>query len=140
MGLIGRNGASKSSLLKILAGLEKADDGVLQLQQGLRSAYVAQEPLLDPDATVFVAASAGLAKAIAARDQYLAHEDGVDLDALQSIIESLDAWNWEQRVEETLHRLHLDPQALVGSLSGGTKKRVALALSLIHISEPTRPY
>jgi ATP-binding cassette subfamily F protein uup len=48
VGLIGRNGAGKSSLLKILAGLEKADDGVLQLQQGLRIAYVAQEPLLDP--------------------------------------------------------------------------------------------
>ena len=59
IGLIGRNGTGKSSLLKILAGLEKPDDGTLQLQQNLRIAYVPQEPSLDPHATVFVAASAG---------------------------------------------------------------------------------
>ena len=50
----------------------------------------------------------------------------MDLDALQSQIEAQDAWNWEQRVEETLQRLHLDAQAIVGDLSGGTRKRVAL--------------
>ena len=143
VGLIGRNGAGKSSLLKILAGLEKADDGALQFQQGLRSVYVAQEPVLDPVATIFEAVSAGLATAIAAREQYLAHEPGVDLDALQSIIESLDAWNWEQRVDETLHRLHLEPTSLIGTLSGGMKKRVALAQALVAkpdvmlLDEPT---
>jgi ATP-binding cassette subfamily F protein uup len=47
VGLIGRNGAGKSSLLKILGGMEKPDDGTLQFQQGLRIAYVAQEPLLN---------------------------------------------------------------------------------------------
>ena len=62
IGLIGRNGTGKSSLLKILAGLEKPDDGTLQLQQNLRIAYVPQEPSLDPHATVFIAASAGLAR------------------------------------------------------------------------------
>ena len=51
IGLIGRNGTGKSSLLKILAGLEKPDDGTLQLQQNLRIAYVPQEPSLDPHAT-----------------------------------------------------------------------------------------
>jgi ABC transport system ATP-binding/permease protein len=143
VGLIGRNGAGKSSLLKILAGLEKADDGALQFQQGLRSVYVAQEPVLDSNATIFEAVSAGLASAIAAREQYLAHEPGVDLDALQSIIESLDAWNWEQRVDETLHRLHLEPTSLIGTLSGGMKKRVALAQALVAkpdvmlLDEPT---
>ena len=59
VGLIGRNGAGKSSLLKILAGMEKADDGVLQLQQGLRIAYVAQEPVLDAEASVFTAVCKG---------------------------------------------------------------------------------
>src|SRR5437899_298951 len=102
IGLIGRNGAGKSSLLKILGGLEKPDDGTLQVQQGLRVTYVAQEPSLDMEANVFTAASAGLANVIAIRDQYLSGAPGLDLDALQSQIEAFDAWNWEQRVEETL--------------------------------------
>jgi len=141
VGLIGRNGAGKSSLLKILAGLEKPDDGTLQLQQGLRSAFVAQEPVLDPEQTVFQATLAGVADVIAWIDQYT-HGEG-DLDRLQGAIEAQDGWNWEQRVEETLQRLHLDKDAVIGSLSGGTKKRVALGQALVRrpdvlfLDEPT---
>ena len=141
VGLIGRNGAGKSSLLKILGGMEKVDDGQLQFQQNLRIAYVAQEPLLDLDATVFEAVSAGVARVIALIDQYSSGEG--DLDALQDAIEAQDGWNWEQRVEETLHRLHLDRDARIGSLSGGTKKRVALGQALVSrpevllLDEPT---
>lgn len=132
IGLIGRNGAGKSSLLKILGELEKPDDGTLQFQQGLRIAYVAQEPVLDQQATVFTAVSSGLSRVIELIDQYSLGTG--DLDALQGEIEARDGWNWSQRVEETLHRLHLDPDALIGTLSGGTKKRVALAQALV-----TRP-
>jgi ATP-binding cassette subfamily F protein uup len=141
VGLIGRNGAGKSSLLKILAGMERPDDGSLQVQNNTRISYVAQEPQLDSDATVFVAVSAGMERARALIDEYsLGHGD---LDAMQSEIESLDGWNWEQRVTETLHRLHLEPDVLIGTLSGGNKKRVALAQALVAapdvllLDEPT---
>jgi ATP-binding cassette subfamily F protein uup len=141
VGLIGRNGAGKSSLLKILAGMERPDDGTVQVQGNTRIAYVAQEPVLDADATVFVAVSAGLARVVALIDEY--SQGHGDLDAMQSEIEALDGWNWEQRVTETLHRLHLDPGATVRTLSGGTKKRVALAQALVAqpdvllLDEPT---
>jgi ATP-binding cassette subfamily F protein uup len=131
VGLIGRNGTGKSSLLKILAGIDKPDDGLLQVQGGIRITYVSQEPIMDADSTVFEVASLGLATAIKARDLYLSGADGLDLDALQTTIESLDAWNWEQRVDETLQRLHLDASARIGDLSGGLKKRVALAQALV---------
>jgi ATP-binding cassette subfamily F protein uup len=141
VGLIGRNGAGKSSMLKILGGMEKPDDGTLQVQGGTRTAYVAQEPQLDADATIFEATRAGLARVITLIEEYC--QGHGDLDAMQSEIESLDGWNWEQRVTETLHRLHLDPNAMVKTLSGGTKKRVALAQALVAqpdvllLDEPT---
>ena len=69
IGLIGRNGAGKSSLLRILGGLEKPDDGLLQLQQGLQIAFVAQEPQLDAQASVFESVSAGLAPLLALLDE-----------------------------------------------------------------------
>ena len=141
VGLIGRNGTGKSSMLRILAGQEVPDDGTLQCQQGLRRAFVAQEPQLDPTQTVFESVSEGLANVREWIDQYTRGEGS--LDELQNAIELVDGWNWEQRVQETLARLKLDGQARIATLSGGNAKRVALAQALVSapdvllLDEPT---
>ena len=141
--LIGRNGAGKSSLLKILAGLDKPDDGILQLQGGLRRVYVAQEPLFETGSTVFDAVAEGVAEARELRERFERHDPADDMDAVQTRLEALDGWMWEQRVDQALQRLKLDPQARVEDLSGGTKKRVALARALVAapdlllLDEPT---
>ena len=142
IGLIGRNGTGKSSLLKILAGLEKLDDGLLQYQQNIRIAYVAQEPILQTEHTVFEAAAEGLAQVKALREEYEALSEGEwdesnheRLDQLQSQLDAQGGWNWEQRVNESLDRLHLDANQRIGQLSGGTKKRVALAQALVTMPD-----
>ena len=142
IGLIGRNGTGKSSLLKIVAGIDKLDDGLIQYQQNLRIAYVAQEPLFDLNETIFEAVARGVGIAKTLREEYetlsvgewddAAHQR---LDVLQSQLESLGGWNWEQRVHETLDRLHLSPEQRLSDLSGGTKKRVALAQALVAMPD-----
>ncbi len=150
VGLIGRNGTGKSSFLKILAAIEKLDDGLIQVQQDLRIAYVAQEPILNTNSTIFEAASEGLATIKQIRSEYetLAQSDWNEanqerLDQLQSQLDATHGWNWEQRVSEILNRLHLSADQTIGTLSGGTKKRVALAQALVTqpdvllLDEPT---
>ncbi|WP_169708763.1 ATP-binding cassette domain-containing protein [Trinickia terrae] len=145
VGLIGRNGAGKSSLLKIVAGLMKPDDGLVTRQQELSTVYVPQEPEFEADASVFDTVAAGLVEARAHLDEYdaVAHKlaetpEGAEHDALlarmnalQSSLDATDAWNWRTRVSTTLAQIGLDGGARVGALSGGMQKRVALARALV---------
>ena len=105
------------------------------MTQGVRICYVPQEPTFEPGHTVFEAVSEGVAEARAVRQAYEEHAEGVDLDALQTRIEAMDAWTWEQRVDTTLAQLHLDGSRDIGELSGGMKKRVALAQALVAVPD-----
>ena len=138
VGLIGRNGTGKSSLLKILAGTQKADSGMLQLRQGLRIAAVAQEPLLNSNSTIFDQVAIGLTEAVTLRKEFEQLDHGRDaerFDAISARLDALGGWTWEQRVDEVLQRLRLDPKAMIASLSGGNKKRVALAQALVAMPD-----
>ena len=123
IGLIGRNGTGKSSLLQVIARVEKLDAGEIRAQDGLRSIYVEQEPYLPPAPTF--------------RDSLISR-GGIDHFA-----DERDKWTAIARLEEYLHRLELDPERDPAKASGGEKKRAALALALslqpdlLLLDEPT---
>jgi ATP-binding cassette subfamily F protein uup len=153
VGLIGRNGTGKSSLLKIISGRSKLDDGLLVMQQGLKIAYVEQEPTFDPAMTVFDAVAGGMGeqKAMLAEYESLTGQFGQGDDEalmermheLQVKLDATDAWSLDNKVETTLDRLGLNGDAQMGTLSGGMQKRVALAVALVSgpdvllLDEPT---
>jgi ABC transport system ATP-binding/permease protein len=153
VGLIGRNGTGKSSLLKIIAARSKLDDGLLVMQQGLKIAYVDQEPHFPADMSIFDAVASGLGELPALLSEYeaLTGQFGGDNDEalmermheIQLKLDAADAWSLNHKVETTLDKLNLKGDALIGALSGGMQKRVALACGLVGapdvllLDEPT---
>jgi ATP-binding cassette subfamily F protein uup len=140
VGLIGRNGSGKSSLLKALAGLGALDDGEVWRQPGLSIAYVPQEPEFATHDTVFEAVAAGLGEIARVLAEYheVTHKVGAGdaatmdrMEQLQGQLEANNGWSLNSRVEQAISRLGLDGDARVDALSGGGKKRVALARALV---------
>ncbi len=152
IGLIGRNGTGKSSLLKIIEGLAAADDGKVWRAPQLKLASVSQEPAFRPGQSVFETVAEGLGQgtkllvdyhaathALAAHGSDGSHEDDVALmervQHLQEALDASDGWSLQHRIAATLSRLQLSEDELVSELSGGLKKRVALARALVMAPE-----
>ncbi len=156
IGLLGANGAGKSTVLKIMAGVDKDFSGEARAQPGIKVGYLAQEPELNPEHTVREAVEVGVGDVLSAQaaldriyDAYA--EEGADFDKLaaeqqrlEAILAAGDAHTLENQLEIAADALRLPPwDAVIGKLSGGEKRRVALCQLLLQkpdmllLDEPT---
>ncbi len=146
--LIAKNGTGKTSILNILSGADSPDTGQVSYRKSTRVSFLSQEPVMNPDLTVeetIFASDNEVLQVIKSYEKAL--ENPEDADAYQTAFEAMDrfqAWDFETQYKQILFKLKLeDLDAKVGKLSGGQKKRLALANALINkpdllvLDEPT---
>jgi ATP-binding cassette subfamily F protein uup len=154
MALVANNGTGKSSLLKILAGMDQPSEGKVVFRNGIRFGYLEQEPEFDHNITIselIKTANSELLAIIATYNEALekqaedySTQSQQELDRAMAKMDEFKAWDYERRLKEILTRFEIVNQdQKVGSLSGGQKKRLALALALLDepdvliLDEPT---
>jgi len=161
IGVVGLNGSGKSSLLKIIAGLDKSIQGEVVFSPGYSVGYLAQEPELDPEKTVREVVEEGVAEITAVLKEYEAINEAFGLEEnysdadkmdklmarqgeLQDKIDASNAWELDNKLERAMDALRCpDPETKIAVLSGGERRRVAMCRLLLQspdvllLDEPT---